>query len=133
MTAPASLRRVPLRLLLAAALACGVLTAVLGKDDAHADDHGAANRAMTAAQLVLHDQMRKLWEDHVTWTRLAIVEFAADDPGFAATADRLFANQVDIGNAVEPLFRQRRRRPAGVPAARSHRDRGRGDASGQGR
>lgn len=104
MTAPASLRRLPLRLLLAVAVLCGLLTAVLGRDDAHADEHGTANRAMTSAQLTFHDQMRKLWEDHVTWTRLAIVEFAADDPGFAATADRLFANQVDIGNAIKPYF-----------------------------
>jgi hypothetical protein len=104
MTAPVPLRRVPLRLLLVVALLCGVLTAVLGSDDAHADEHGATHSAMTAAQLVLHDQMRKLWEDHVTWTRLAIVEFAAADPGFSATAHRLFANQVDIGDAIKPYF-----------------------------
>jgi hypothetical protein len=104
MMAPVALRRIPLRLLLAVALVCGLLTAVLGRDDAHADEHAGADRAMPAAQVVFHDQMRKLWEDHVTWTRLAIVEFAAGDAGFSATADRLFANQVDIGDAIKPFF-----------------------------
>jgi hypothetical protein len=104
MTVPVPLRRVLLQLLLVVALIGGVLTAVLGKEDAHAAANGTTNHAMTAARLALHDQMRKLWEDHVTWTRLAIVEFAADDAGFPATADRLFANQVDIGNAIKPYF-----------------------------
>jgi hypothetical protein len=58
----------------------------------------------TAAQQALHDQMRKLWEDHITWTRLAIVTFADGSAGFPATADRLLQNQVDIGDAIKPVF-----------------------------
>lgn len=58
----------------------------------------------TQAQVAFHDQMRKLWEDHVTWTRLAIVQFAADDAGFSATAGRLLQNQTDIGDAVKPFY-----------------------------
>ena len=42
--------------------------------------------------MVFHDQMRKLWEDHVTWTRLAIVTFADGSAGFDATATRLLQN-----------------------------------------
>jgi hypothetical protein len=48
--------------------------------------------------------MRKLWEDHVTWTRLAIVEFAAGDPGLTPTVTRLLNNQTDIGNAIAPFY-----------------------------
>jgi hypothetical protein len=48
--------------------------------------------------------MRKLWEDHVTWTRLAIVTFADNSAGFSATATRLLQNQADIGNAVLPFY-----------------------------
>jgi hypothetical protein len=48
--------------------------------------------------------MRKLWEDHVTWTRLAIVSFAHDLPDLPATQARLRRNQVDIGNAIKPYY-----------------------------
>jgi hypothetical protein len=59
----------------------------------------------TAAQLQFHDQMRKLWEDHVTWTRLAIVSFVGgNEQDFSATAARLMANQDDIGNAIKPFY-----------------------------
>ena len=48
--------------------------------------------------------MRKLWEDHITWTRLAIVSFAAGLPDLAATEQRLLRNQQDIGDAVKPYY-----------------------------
>lgn len=50
------------------------------------------------------NSMRKLWEEHVTWTRLYIVSAAADLPDKGATAQRLLQNQVDIGNAVKPFY-----------------------------
>ncbi len=54
--------------------------------------------------LAFHDAMRKLWEDHVTWTRLAIVDIAAGAPDTGPTVQRLLQNQVDIGNAVKPFY-----------------------------
>ena len=47
--------------------------------------------------------MRKLWEDHVTWTRLAIISLEAAPPTQAMVA-RLLRNQTDIGNAVKPYY-----------------------------
>ena len=51
-----------------------------------------------------HDGMRKLWEDHVTWTRLVIVDVAFGTPDTQATLGRLLQNQVDIGNAIKPFY-----------------------------
>ena len=55
-------------------------------------------------EAALHDAMRKLWEDHITWTRLFIVSAVADLPDKAATTERLLQNQVDIGNAIKPYY-----------------------------
>jgi hypothetical protein len=48
--------------------------------------------------------MRKLREDHITWTRLYIVSATADLSDKDATAKRLLQNQTDIGNAVKPFY-----------------------------
>jgi hypothetical protein len=56
------------------------------------------------SQAALHDAMRKLWEDHITWTRLFVVSALADLPDKQATTERLLANQVDIGNAIKPYY-----------------------------
>jgi hypothetical protein len=51
-----------------------------------------------------HDAMRKLWTDHVTWTRLFIVSAAAGLPDKDATTQRLLRNQDDIGSAVATYY-----------------------------
>jgi hypothetical protein len=48
--------------------------------------------------------MRKLWEDHVVWTRLFIVSAVSNLPDKDATTKRLLKNQVDIGNAIKPYY-----------------------------
>lgn len=50
------------------------------------------------------DDMRKLWEDHITWTRMYIVDAEAGAPETGATAQRLLQNQADIGNAVAAFY-----------------------------
>lgn len=56
------------------------------------------------SRIAFNQQMRKLWEDHITWTRLFIVSAAANLPDESATANRLFQNQVDLGNAFKPFY-----------------------------
>ena len=52
----------------------------------------------------LRDAMDKLWDDHVTWTRLYLVSAAADLPDKDKTAQRLLQNQTDLGNAIKPFY-----------------------------
>jgi hypothetical protein len=52
----------------------------------------------------LTQAMDKLWEEHVAWTRMAIVSFAAGLPDLKATEVRLLRNQADIGNAIKPYY-----------------------------
>jgi hypothetical protein len=54
--------------------------------------------------LVFRQALRKLWEDHVTWTRVFIIASLADLPEADAAAERLLRNQVDIGNAIKPFY-----------------------------
>ena len=88
--------------------------------DTHAETHAAAQtsaaadgghagtaQAMTARQAAFQDRMRKLWEDHVTWTRMAIVTFASGSDGFSASANRLLNNQNHIGRAFKPYYGER--------------------------
>src|SRR5512140_367458 len=60
--------------------------------------------ALSTRELALREGMRKLWNDHVAWTRLVIVSTAANLPDLDATTQRLLQNQTDIGNAVKPFY-----------------------------
>jgi hypothetical protein len=50
--------------------------------------------------------LRKLWSDHVIWTRSYIVAAAAGSPDADAAAGRLLRNQDDIGAAIVPYYGQ---------------------------
>lgn len=66
--------------------------------------HGQAVSTASLDRGEFQDAMRKLWEDHVTWTRLYIVSAVAGLPDVQATAERLLQNQADIGNAIKPFY-----------------------------
>jgi hypothetical protein len=79
--------------------------AVSNGHDAHA--HGNAphhDAAVTDKEVALRLDMRRLWEDHITWTRLAVISLTTDSPDTEATVGRLLKNQTDIGNAVKPFY-----------------------------
>jgi hypothetical protein len=81
--------------------------AITGRSESHAatdSGHAAMTSPRTSKEVAFGDAMRKLWEDHITWTRLAIVEFAGNLPGLPATEHRLLRNQTDIGDAIKPFY-----------------------------
>jgi hypothetical protein len=100
-------RPIPLALTaLVAFFSALVALAVSNGHDAHA--HGQPEHAttLTQKQVALRSDMRRLWEDHITWTRLAIISLTTDSPDTEATVGRLLQNQTDIGNAVKPFYGQ---------------------------
>src|SRR5262245_49581159 len=58
----------------------------------------------TDAAHQLRTDMRKLWTDHVVWTRVYIMSALADLPDASAAANRLMQNQEDIGNAIAKFY-----------------------------
>lgn len=73
---------------------------------APAADAGTGHGAR-ASRAAFHDAMRKLWEDHIVWTRQYIISAATETGDLAdigPTTDRLLANQADIGNALRPFY-----------------------------
>lgn len=68
--------------------------------NAHADDHTQNSDGAIA----FRNDVRRLWEDHITWTRLAIIAISDGRPEQGPTVDRLLQNQVDIGNAIKPYY-----------------------------
>jgi hypothetical protein len=66
---------------------------------------------MSRSAVAFHDGMRKLWEDHITWTRNVIISFQVNEPDanvvlpdLNAALNRLLQNQADIGSAIKPFY-----------------------------
>ena len=64
----------------------------------------ARTAATTTSSADLKSAMRRLWEDHITYTRNYIISALADLPDTDAVAGRLLRNQDDIGEAIEPYY-----------------------------
>jgi hypothetical protein len=93
--------------LVALAVAGGHNAAAHGNGDQHATNASSAagDRTIVTPRVVaFHDEMRRLWEDHVTWTRLAIISLTSETPDTQATVGRLLQNQTDIGDAIKPFY-----------------------------
>jgi hypothetical protein len=78
--------------------------AVSGGHNAAAHGDGAHAATISKQEFALRQDMRKLWEDHVTWTRLAVISLTTDAPDTQASVGRLLKNQTDIGNAIKPFY-----------------------------
>ena len=64
--------------MLVAVFSALVALAIAGGHDAaaHGNDQHAKTPVVTPRVVAFHDEMRRLWEDHVTWTRLTIISLA---------------------------------------------------------
>ena len=47
---------------------------------------------------------RKLWSDHVSWTRMYIISALADSKDAQFAANRLLKNQQEIGDSIKPFY-----------------------------
>lgn len=65
-----------------------------------ASKYGASSAAVVGVKMA----MRKLWEEHITYTRNYIISELADLPDKDAVAQRLLRNQDDIGTAIKPYY-----------------------------
>jgi hypothetical protein len=116
MTTTRASRPIPIALTaLVAFFSALVALAVSNGHDAHAHgkEHHHATALVTTAgssatitrkELTLRRDLRQLWEDHIVWTRLAIISLTTGAPDTEATVGRLLQNQTDIGNAVKPFY-----------------------------
>lgn len=83
----------------AAVLVFAALLALTASNRPAAAQPSSATKATTFAAA-----MDKLWEDHIVWTRMVIVDFAANLPDLKVAEARLLRNQADIGNAIKPYY-----------------------------
>jgi hypothetical protein len=101
---------IPIGLLTTAIAVALAVTAISGVRPAQ----GSTPPVISRSAVTFHDAMRKLWEDHITWTRNVIsFEVNVPDssvtlPDLGAALDRLFQNQVDLGNAIKPYYGNQR-------------------------
>jgi hypothetical protein len=85
------------KLLIVGLASGGLLAGVLNPVD-------AVSATARTTVLAYHDLWRKLWEDHITWTRVVILAILDGLPGTSAYVDRLLKNPGDMADALRPYY-----------------------------
>jgi len=90
-----------LRLLTSTLVACVLVPLSTG---AAAQTKSTSHGKQDQAAADLRRDMRKLWTDHVVWTRDYIIAAVGDQPDAPAALNRLMKNQDEIGRAVAKFY-----------------------------
>ena len=81
-------------------LSCSSFSSNGGAKEKFGDSTSIVNESAIELQV----GMRKLWEDHIIWTRNVILCVVDELPGSEQAMKRLLQNQVDIGSAIKPYY-----------------------------
>lgn len=60
--------------------------------------------SISEACMNLRDELRMLWEEHVTWTRLAVLSLVFNLPDVSFVLNRLLRNPKDFEAVLMPLY-----------------------------
>ncbi len=67
-------------------------------------DTSVRNYRISKNENFLKGYMRSLWEQHVAWTRLAIISIVFNLPDVNITVGRLLQNATHMGLSLEPFY-----------------------------
>lgn len=62
------------------------------------------NNDMTMQECYLNKEMRKVWQEHIFWTRSAIVSILENMDDIQAVSSRLMQNPMDIAMVFKPYY-----------------------------
>ncbi|WP_408605276.1 LysM peptidoglycan-binding domain-containing protein [Bacillus timonensis] len=62
------------------------------------------DRCISQAEVDYRNDLRSLWEEHVAWTRMAIISLTFNLPDLQFVLTRLLKNATDMGNMIRRLY-----------------------------
>jgi hypothetical protein len=80
------------------------VTGVTAKAVQFAPSSEKRQQMLTQSAVRFSNEMRRLWNEHITWTGLYIVSALAGLEDQQQVLARLLRNQQDIGNAIKPYY-----------------------------
>lgn len=67
-------------------------------------DYARQNQSYSQAAVDLLSDNRSLWEEHVAWTRMAIISLVFKLPDVDFVIARLLQNATDMGEMIKPIY-----------------------------